>query len=501
MPLDLPVDPPLPAMVTEHVLGEDRLRQRGAVLAVEALADLTLLTPALRGLSLSGLSGTLVTLDGLRLTPAANGRVDLSLLPLAWLGGASLSAGPGGVAAGAGALAGVARLSLAPVSAGNRLWALAGGQAGQGIGGVDLRLGGDAGWIGGGFTQGGALSTPAGLAATGQGRWHAGGRFSQAVGGATLSGRALLAGRREGDERGDFQDVAVQVAGGSAWRWAMAVAAGGHDDGAVSSKQTQFVASIGGPTDIILPGAAEPVRLNFGAEARRLRLGMSLVNARELQAQALVPVLQDRPGAENLLLDLGWRQAWIAGRSEALWHVGGRWEFFPGLALRGQVARGVDDLATVNGTGRSIGLYAAPAFVPGLVLALDWRSQAAGPARVRALDVSGYWRGRLGGTAQLALDALTTWHTQADATPLPVARLQSTLRARIEDRGWAFMAGWRHRSSLAAQPARHWLDVGVERQVSERIRLIASIGNAGDAGSAAGQPVGRQALLQLVAGF
>ena len=78
-------------MMTEHVLGEDRLRQRGATLTGEALADWSLLTPAGRGVSLSGLPGTIVLLDSLRLTPAADGRVDLSMLPLAWLTGAALS--------------------------------------------------------------------------------------------------------------------------------------------------------------------------------------------------------------------------------------------------------------------------------------------------------------------------------------------------------------------------------------------------------------------------
>jgi hypothetical protein len=154
--------------------------------------------------------------------------------------------------------------------------------------------------------------------------------------------------------------------------------------------------------------------------------------------------------------------------------------------------------------GRSIGLRAAPAFVPGLVATIDWRRQSAGPSRVQALDVSVYWRGRIGGTAQLTLEALATHHARADFTPLPVARFQSLLRARVEDGGWALLAGWRHRSTLAGEPARHWLDLGVERQLSDRIRLIASVGNAGDAGSAAGPPnavVGRQALLQLVAGF
>jgi hypothetical protein len=170
------------------------------------------------------------------------------------------------------------------------------------------------------------------------------------------------------------------------------------------------------------------------------------------------------------------------------------------MALRGQVARGIDDLATASGIGRSLGLQLVPAFVPGFVATIDWRRQAAGAARVEALDVAAYWRRRLGGTAQLTLEALATHHARADRTPLPVARFQSVMRARVDDGGWAIVAGWRHRSGLAGEPARHWVDLGVERQLGERIRLIASIGNAGDAGRAAG-PVGRQALLQLVAGL
>jgi hypothetical protein len=38
----------------------------------------------------------------------------------------------------------------------------------------------------------------------------------------------------------------------------------------------------------------------------------------------------------------------------------------------------------------------------------------------------------------------------------------------------------------------------VERQLADNLRLIASLGNAADTGTS---PVGRQALLQLVAGF
>ena len=56
---------------------------------------------------------------------------------------------------------------------------------------------------------------------------------------------------------------------------------------------------------------------------------------------AAVPVLQDKPAAENLVATLGVRQALLAGRSEKLLLSGGRWEAFPGIALRGQVARGL----------------------------------------------------------------------------------------------------------------------------------------------------------------
>jgi hypothetical protein len=505
MPIDLPPDaPPPPVLVTEHVLSADRLRQRGATLAGEALADLALLTPAGRGVSLSGLPGTIVRLDTLRLTPAADGRVDLSLLPLAWLGGGSLSAGPTGMAYGAGSIAGTLNLSLAPVGSGNRAWALAGGQAGRGIGGIDVRIGDDFGWIGGGFTQGGALASPAGLATTRQGRWHFGGRFEQDVGGAMLSGRALLASRREGAEQADYHDLAVQLRGGSTWDWDVALATGAHHGATASSRQSLLSAGVTRAIGLTLPGAVDPVSIALGGEVRRLRLAAARAWSRELYAEARVPLLQDRAAAENLTVELGWRQAWIAGRSEPLWKAGARWEFFPGLALRGQVARGIDDLGTIIGIGHSIGLFAAPAFVPGFVLAVDWRDQSAGPARVRAVDVSALWRGRVGGTAQLTLEALATHHGRADFTPLPVARFQSVLRARVEQGGWAAMAGWRHRTALAGEPARHWLDLGVERQLTERIRVIASIGNAGDAGSGAAPAnagTGRQALLQIVAGF
>jgi hypothetical protein len=497
-PADAPID--RPAMVTEHVLGEDRLRQRGAVLAPELAADFSLLTPAGRGAALSGLPGTLVLIDGVRLAPAADGRVDLSLLPLAWIDSAALGAGPAGVAHGAGSVGGLLNLALSPVGSDNRLWALAGGQSGRGIGGLDVRLGDEFGWISGGYTQGGGLAVPAGLAATGQGRWHLGGRFAQAVGAANLSGRALFVTRRDGAAQADYHDLALQLQGGDAWQWQLAVATGGHHTPGANSRQTLFAATLRRTTGLVLPGAVEPISIAFGGEARRLRLAAAATWSREAWAQADVPLLQDRGGAEDLRAELGWRQAWVAGRSQPLWNARLRWEFFPGLALRGGVARGIDDLGGQSGLARSIGLYAAPAFVPGLFATLDWRRQTAGPARVEALDAAAYWRQRIGGTAQLTLEALLTHHDRADFTPLPVARFQSVLRARVEDGGWALLAGWRHRSSLAGEPARHWLDIGVERQLTDRIRLVASLGNAGDAGSA-GQPVGRQALLQIVAGF
>ncbi len=499
MPIDLPPDP-RPAMVTAHVLGEDRLRQRGAVLATEALADLTLFTPAGRGAVLSGLPGTLVLLDGLRLAPAADGRVDLSLLPLAWLNGAELNAGPAGMAHGAGSIAGVLNLSLAPAGSSSQAWALAGVQAGRGIGGLDLRVGDDFGWLSAGYTQGGALAVPAGLAATRAARWHLGGRFAQDIGTATLSGRVLLASRRDGEDQADFHDLAVQLRGGSVWRWRVALGSGGHQQADTGSRQIYVAADIRHDTGLTLPGAVDPVSLVVGGEARRLRLGAATVQARDLFAEAYVPLLQDRPAAENLGVELGWRQAWIGGRSEPLWKARARWEFFPGLALRGQMARGIDDLGLVSGIGRSIGLFAAPAFVPGFTLALDWRRQSAGPARVRAVDVSAYWRGRIGGDAQLILEAQASHHGQADFTPLPVARFQSLLRARVEQGDWSVLAGWRHRTALAGEPARGWIDLGLERALTDRVRLIASLGNVADAGRAAA-PVGRQVLLQLVAGF
>jgi hypothetical protein len=94
--------------------------------------------------------------------------VDLTLLPLGLIDSARLSAGAAGVAQGAGALSGAVELLLAPVGGGGRLLAAAGGQAGRGIGVVDLQLGSEFGWVGGGYTRGGAL--PAG--ATSQGRYQ-----------------------------------------------------------------------------------------------------------------------------------------------------------------------------------------------------------------------------------------------------------------------------------------------------------------------------------------
>jgi hypothetical protein len=499
MPIDLPPpSPPPAALVSEHVLNEDRLVQRGAVLLGEALADWTLLAPDGRAASLSGLAGTLITINGLRLTPSASGSTDLSLIPLAWLTGGHLVAGPAGVRQGAGALAGVIDLDLAPADAGNRAWAFAGAQSGQGIAGIDARVGNEAGWIGGGFTQGGALAGPVGLAASGQGRWHLGGHFAQDLAGATITGRALLATRRDGAEQADYHDVALTLAGGTAWQWTLAVATGAHVQPGSSSRQKLIAAAVRHTTGLALPGAVDPVSFAFGGELRRLRLGATVVTAREAFATATLPLLQDRPAAENLVMELGLRQAWLAGRSEPLWSAAARWEFFPGLALRGQVARGIDDPGTFSGVGRSIGLLAVPAFLPGVALAIDWRDQSAGPARIRAIDASLSVRRRLGDSAQLIVNAMATHHSQAEFTPVPVARFQSLLRIGVERGGWTVSTGWRHRSSLAGEPARSALDASVERRLTDKVRLVASLSNANSAGTA---PVGRQALLQLVAGF
>jgi hypothetical protein len=481
-----------PAVVSEQRLSAETLRRRGAVLVGEAVGDWPWLRGAGRGLVVSGLPGTLVTLDGLRLAPAASGVVDLTLLPLGLIDSARLSAGAAGVVQGAGALSGAVDLLLAPVGGGGRLLAAAGGQAGRGIGVVDLQLGNDFGWVGGGYTRGGAL--PGG--ATDQDRWHLAGRFQQDVGPLQLWGRGMFARRTHGVIRADWHDVALGLSGGTRWQWRLAVANGGHQEAAgASSRLAQARAVVSGATGLILPGAAEPISLAAGAEWRRLRLGAGVVRARELFAEAAVPIVQDKPAAENLVATLGVRQAWLAGRSETLWQVGGRWEAFPGIALRGQVARGVDEFATLSGTSRSVGLIATPAFVPGLALTVDRRWQAQGAARVQAWDASASWRGRVSGGAQLALTALATHHDQADFTPMPVPRFASLLRATLETGPWAVSAGLRHRTALAGG-----LDVSVERQIGERVRLIASVSNAGDAGSAAGQ-VGRQALLQVVAGF
>ncbi|MEI6487132.1 MAG: TonB-dependent receptor plug domain-containing protein [Sphingomonadales bacterium] len=493
-----PLTPP-PAVVTEQTLSATALVRRGGVLAGEALADAPQLRPAGRGLLVAGLPGTLVTLDGVRLTPAADGQVDLSLLPLGWIDAAHLAAGPAGAAGGAGALGGLLALDLTPAAAGNRLALAGGGQAGQAIGSADLRLGGSGGWLGGGFTRGGAVPGPAGLAATGQGRWHLGGRIAQDVGQtATLWARGLAAGRS--DAR--WADAAAGVAGGTGWRWGLEAAAGGHDDDAIgSSRQTLVRAHLRRETGLILPGAAEPVVLEGGGEWRRLRLGAQRVTARELYASAAIPLLQDRPAAEDLQATLSLRQSWIAGRAEPLWQAGLRWEVFPGIALRGQAARSLDDLALRIGSGRSIGLIATPAFVPGLALTLDWRSQTAGPALVRAADLSLRWRGRIGGDTVLELATQATRTAAARATLAPVPAFASLTRVTIERGGWALFAGWRHRSALSpALPALDGIDAGVERQLSARLRLIASVSNAGDAGRSLG-PVGRQALVQLIAGF
>lgn len=492
-----------PAVVGEQALGSDTLRRRGAVLAGEAAADFPWLAASGRGLVVSGLPGTLVTLDGLRLAPGPGGVVDLTLLPLGLIDGARLSAGGSGVAQGAGAVSGVVDLSLAAADSGSRLLAAVGGQADgkvDGIGVADLRLGTSWGWIDGGFSRGGAVPGPAGLSATGQQRWHVAGRFRRDLGGMQLWGRGLFARRMEGGARAGWHDVALGLAGGTRWQWRLAVASGGQQAAADSSQLAQARAVVSGATGLVLPGAAEPISLAAGAEWRRLRLGAATAQAREVFAEAAVPILQDRPAAENLVATLGVRQAWLAGRSETLWQAGARWEMFPGIALRGQVARGVDDLATASGMSRSLGLIATPAFVPGFALTLDRRWQSLGAARVQAVDVAASWRGRVSPGTQLALTAQGVWHDRADLTPLPVPRFASLVRATLETGPWAFTAGWRQRSAQAGLAARGGLDASVERQLSARVRIVASVSNAGDAGRADG-PVGRQALLQVVAGF
>ena len=489
-----------PAMVSEQALSADTLRRRGAVLAGEALSDWPWLRGVNRGLVVSGLPGTLVLLDGLRLAPAASGVVDLSLLPIGLIDGARMSPAAAGAAQGAGALSGAVDLLLAPVGGGGQLLASAGAQAGRGIGAVDLRLGNDLGWIGGGFTQGGALPGPAGLAATGQGRWHLAGRFQQDVGNVQLWGRGLFASRRETGTRADWHDVAAGISGGTRWQWRLAAARGGQDDSQSSSRLGQARAVVSGATGLTLPGAAEPISVAAGAEWRRLRLGGAVVRAREIFAEAAVPILQDKPAVENLVATLGVRQAWLAGKSETLWQAGARWEAFPGIALRGQLARGVDDFAAMSGISRSIGLIATPAFVPGFALTVDRRWQSQGAARVQAVDVAASWRGRVSEGAQLLLGAQAVHHDRADFTMVPVPRFASLVRATLETGPWALSAGWRYRSALPGFSARGGLDVSVERQIGERVRVVASVSNAGDAGRSDG-PVGRQALVQLVAGF
>jgi hypothetical protein len=458
------------------------------VLTGEAVGDWPWLRSAGRGLIVSGLPGTLVTLDGLRLAPAPSGVVDLTLLPLGLIDSARLSAGAAGVAQGAGALSGAVDLVYTPLADGGRLLTAGGAQAGRGIGLVDLQLGNGFGWVGGGYTRGGALLG----GATDQDRWHLAGRFQQDVGDAQFWGRGMFARRTEGATSADWHDVALGLSGGTRWQWRLAVSTGGQQAAAgASSRLAQARAVVSGPTGLILPGAAEPISLTAGAEWRRLRLGAGVVRARELFAEAAVPLLQDKPAAENLVATLGVRQAWLAGKSETLWQAGGRWEAFPGIALRGQVARGVDDFATLSGMSRSVGMIATPAFVPGLALTLDRRWQSQGVSQVQAWDVSASWRGRVSEGAQLALTALATHHDRAAFTLAPVPRFASLLRATLETGPWAVSAGWRTRTALAGG-----LDVSVERQLAEKLRLVVSVGNAGDV-----QPAGRQGLVQLVAGF
>jgi hypothetical protein len=302
----------------------------------------------------------------------------------------------------------------------------------------------------------------------------------------------MFARRTEGGNRADWHDVALGLSGGTRWQWRLAVSDGGHREAAgARSRLTQARAVVSGPTGLILPGAVEPISLAAGAEWRRLRLAAGVVRARELFVEAAVPIVQDKPAAENLLATLGVRQAWLAGKSETLWQAGGRWEAFPGIALRAQVARGVDDFATLSGMSRSVGMIATPAFVPGFALTLDRRWQSQGVSQVQAWDVSASWRGRVSDGAQLALTALVTHHDRADFTLVPVPRFASLLRATLETGPWAVSAGWRTRTALAGG-----VDVSVERQLAEKLRLVVSVGNAGDV-----QPAGRQGLVQLVAGF
>lgn len=477
-----------PAVVLEQSLASDALRRRGALLTGEALADWPQLLGQGRGLGLSGLAGVPVLLDGVRLAPASDGRVDLSLLPLALVDKARLIAGPAGVAQGAGAVAGIIDLALAdggPQAAGR-----GGVQGGRAIGGLDLRLGEAGGWLAGGYTAGGALPDGGRLLATAQRRWHVAGRVEQQVAGAVLWARGLFARRQEGEAGADWRDLALGLSGGTRWQWRLALAHGGQFDTgsqaqpAGRSQQEQLIASVSGATGLMLPAAAEPVSMAAGGSWRRLRLAAGSVTARELFAEAAVPLVQDRPAAENLVATAGVRQLWAAGRAATLWQLGGRWEAFPGIALRGQVARGIDDLATRASVGRSIGLIATPAFVPGLALAVDRRWQDASAdsgGRVAAFDISASWRGAVGDGAVVALSALaTTGRRQARA---------GLLRATLETGRWAVMASWRLRPDGGSGA-----DLAVERALSDRVRLIASVGRNGGAG-------GSSALVQVVAGL
>jgi hypothetical protein len=415
--------------------------------------------------------------------------VDLSLLPLALVDQARLIAGPAGVAQGAGAVAGVIDLALAGAP---QLWAQGGVRGDRAIGGLDLRLGDAGGWLAGGYTAGGALPDGGQLLATAQRRWHVAGRVEQQVAGAVLWARGLFAHRQDDGVGADWHDLALGVSGGTRWQWRLALARGGQVEPASPtqvrrrSRQDQLIASISGATALVLPAAAEPVSLAAGGSWRRLQLAAGGVTARELFAETAVPLVQDRPAAENLIATAGVRQLWAAGRTAILWQLGGRWEAFPGIALRGQVARGIDDLATRASIGRSIGLIATPAVVPGLALAVDrrWQDGAANSGRVAAFDISASWRGGVGDGAILALSALATTGRRPARAGL--------LRATLEAGPWAVMASWRLRPDGGSGA-----DLGVERALSDRLRLIASVGGVGGLG----QPGGHQALLQLVAGL
>ncbi|WP_197042336.1 hypothetical protein, partial [Sandarakinorhabdus oryzae] len=166
-----------------------------------------------------------------------------------------------GVAQGAGAVSGLVDLSLAVVDSGGRLLAAAGGQAGESIGVVDLRLGNSWGWIDGGFTRSGAVPGPAGLDATGQQRWHLAGRFQHEFGGVQLWGRGLFSRRTENGTRADWHDIALGLSGGTRWQWRLVAATGGQQESAASSQLAQARAVVSGATGLVLPGAAEPISL------------------------------------------------------------------------------------------------------------------------------------------------------------------------------------------------------------------------------------------------